>query len=47
MIERVKSLEKIRFANSGTEAVMMAIKLARAFTGRSRIANLRGLPRLL
>jgi glutamate-1-semialdehyde 2,1-aminomutase len=42
MIERVKSLEKIRFANSGTEAVMMAIKLARASTGRSRIAKFEG-----
>jgi len=42
MVERVKSLEKIRFSNSGTEAVMMAIKLARAFTGRSRIAKFEG-----
>lgn len=42
MVERVKSLEKIRFANSGTEAVMMAIKLARAYTGRSRIAKFEG-----
>jgi glutamate-1-semialdehyde 2,1-aminomutase len=42
MIERVKSLEKIRFSNSGTEAVMMAIKLARAYTGRSRIAKFEG-----
>lgn len=42
MIERVKSLEKVRFSNSGTEAVMMAIKLARAFTGRSRIAKFEG-----
>ncbi|MDI6753688.1 MAG: aspartate aminotransferase family protein [Thermodesulfobacteriota bacterium] len=42
MIERVKSLQKIRFSNSGTEAVMMAIKLARAYTGRSRIAKFEG-----
>lgn len=42
VIERVKSLQKIRFSNSGTEAVMMAIKLARAFTGRSRIAKFEG-----
>ncbi len=42
LIERVASLEKIRFANSGTEAVMLAIKLARAFTGRSRIAKFEG-----
>lgn len=42
MVERVPSLDKIRFANSGTEAVMMAIKLARAFTGRSRVAKFEG-----
>ncbi len=42
MVERVHSLDKIRFANSGTEAVMMAIKLAREFTGRSRIAKFEG-----
>ena len=42
MIERVESVEKVRFSNSGTEAVMMAIKLARAYTGRSRIAKFEG-----
>ncbi len=42
MVERVPSVEQIRFANSGTEAVMLAIKLARAFTGRSRIAKFEG-----
>ncbi|MDE2841043.1 MAG: aspartate aminotransferase family protein [Chloroflexota bacterium] len=42
LVERVPSLEKIRFANSGTEAVMLAVKLARAFTGRSRIAKFEG-----
>jgi len=42
MVNRVASLEKIRFSNSGTEAVMMAIKLAREFTGRSKIAKFEG-----
>jgi glutamate-1-semialdehyde 2,1-aminomutase len=42
MVERVSSLEKIRFFNSGTEALMMAIKAARAFTGRDRIAKFEG-----
>jgi glutamate-1-semialdehyde 2,1-aminomutase len=42
MAERVGSVEQIRFANSGTEAVMYALKLARAFTGRSRIAKFEG-----
>lgn len=39
---RVPSLERIRFANSGTEAVMMAIKLAREFTGRAKLAKFEG-----
>jgi glutamate-1-semialdehyde 2,1-aminomutase len=43
MVERVRTIEKIRFANSGTEAVMLAMKLARAFTGRSRIAKFEGI----
>lgn len=42
LVERVPSIDKIRFANSGTEAVMLAVKLARAFTGRSRIAKFEG-----
>lgn len=42
MVERVPSVQRIRFANSGTEAVMLAIKLARAYTGRSRIAKFEG-----
>ena len=39
LVERVPNVKQIRFGNSGTEAVMMAIKAARAFTGRDRIAN--------
>jgi glutamate-1-semialdehyde 2,1-aminomutase len=35
--DRVRAVERIRFTNSGTEAVMMAIRAARAFTGRSGI----------
>ena len=35
--DRVRAVEQIRFTNSGTEAVMMAIRAARAFTGRSGI----------
>jgi glutamate-1-semialdehyde 2,1-aminomutase len=42
LVERVPSIEQIHFRNSGTEAVMMAIKLARAYTGRSRIAKFEG-----
>lgn len=40
--ERLPSAERVRFANSGTEAVMMAIKAARAFTGRAKIAKCEG-----
>jgi glutamate-1-semialdehyde 2,1-aminomutase len=35
-------LERVRFTNSGTEAVMMAVRAARRFTGRRRIAKLEG-----
>src|SRR6476619_7376647 len=36
VIKLVPSIEKVRFVNSGTEAVMSAIRLARAFTRRSK-----------
>ena len=39
---RLKSVEHVRFANSGTEAVMMALKAARAYTGRPKIAKCEG-----
>ncbi|HQP90220.1 MAG TPA: aspartate aminotransferase family protein [Bacteroidales bacterium] len=42
MINRIKSFDKIRFLNSGTEAVMHLTKVARAFTGRSKIAKCEG-----
>ena len=40
--ERVAYVEQIRFCNSGSEAVMLAIKAARAFTGRHKIAKFEG-----
>ncbi|MCU0459467.1 MAG: aspartate aminotransferase family protein [Bacteroidales bacterium] len=40
--ERVRGFEKIRFVNSGTEAVMAMIKASRAFTGRPKIAKAEG-----
>ena len=40
LCERVPSLERVRFCNSGTEANMNAIKAARACTGRDRIAKM-------
>ena len=36
------SFERVRFSNSGSEAVMNAIKAARAYTGRPRIAKCEG-----
>lgn len=39
---RNPSFEKIRFVNSGTEAVMGCLKAARAFTGRPMIAKIEG-----
>lgn len=42
LTNRADSLEKIRFVNSGTEAVMSMIKTARAFTGKHKIAKAEG-----
>jgi glutamate-1-semialdehyde 2,1-aminomutase len=39
---RVPRLEHVRFVNTGSEAVMFAIKAARAFTGRPAIAKIEG-----
>ncbi len=42
LVERNHNFEKIRFVNSGTEAVMSMIKAARAHTGRPKIAKAEG-----
>ncbi|MBC7118614.1 MAG: glutamate-1-semialdehyde 2,1-aminomutase [Methanobacteriaceae archaeon] len=42
VIERVPAAEMIRFVNSGTEATMAAIRLARAFTGKDKIIKFEG-----
>jgi glutamate-1-semialdehyde 2,1-aminomutase len=42
VIECVPSIEMVRFVNSGTEATMSALRLARAFTGRSKIVKFSG-----
>ena len=39
---QIPSMELIRFVTSGTEATMMALRAARAFTGRARIAKFEG-----
>lgn len=38
----VPSIEKVRMVNSGTEATMSAIRLARGFTGRSKLIKFTG-----
>ena len=42
VIESVPSVEMIRFVNSGTEATMSALRLARAYTGRNKIIKFSG-----
>jgi glutamate-1-semialdehyde 2,1-aminomutase len=42
VIKLVPSIERVRFVNSGTEATMSAIRVARAATGRDRIVKFEG-----
>ncbi|MCB9149472.1 MAG: glutamate-1-semialdehyde 2,1-aminomutase [Caldilineaceae bacterium] len=42
VIDTVPSVEMVRFVNSGTEACMSALRLARAYTGRSKIIKFAG-----
>ena len=42
IIEMVPSVEKVRMVNSGTEATMSAIRLARGFTGKRHIIKFAG-----
>ena len=42
LCETIPSLERVRFTGSGTEATMHCIRLARAFTGRSKILKFEG-----
>ena len=42
VVERFPAIDMVRMVNSGTEATMTAIRLARAFTGRDMIVKFRG-----
>jgi glutamate-1-semialdehyde 2,1-aminomutase len=42
IVEMVPSIEKVRMVNSGTEATMSAIRVARGFTGREKIIKFEG-----
>ncbi|MBV9753033.1 MAG: glutamate-1-semialdehyde 2,1-aminomutase [Hyphomicrobiales bacterium] len=43
IIAAVPSLEQVRLCNTGTEAVLYAVRLARAFTGRSKVIRFEGM----
>lgn len=42
LIDRWPAIEQVRFTNSGTEAVMHATRLARAYTGREKLIRMEG-----
>jgi len=42
VVEGVSSVDKVRMVNSGTEATMSALRLARGYTGRSKIVKMEG-----
>jgi glutamate-1-semialdehyde 2,1-aminomutase len=42
LVANIPSVEKIRFTNSGTEGVLFAVRAARTFTGREKIAKFEG-----
>lgn len=42
VMQMMPNIEMVRFVNSGTEATMTALRLARAFTGRSKIVKFEG-----
>ncbi|GJM23777.1 MAG: aspartate aminotransferase family protein [Phycisphaerae bacterium] len=42
LCSRSPSFDMLRFVNSGTEAIMVAIKASRAFTGKSKVAKVEG-----
>ena len=42
LTQQIPSVDRIRFTNSGTEGVALAIQAARAYTGKSKIAKVEG-----
>jgi len=42
VVDAVPSIEKVRMVNSGTEATMSALRLARGYTGKNKIVKLTG-----
>jgi len=42
VVRAVPSIERLRFVNSGTEATMSAVRVARGYTGRSKLIKFEG-----
>lgn len=42
LVDRIPGVEQVRFTNTGSEAVMIAVKAARAYTGKPKIAKMEG-----
>ena len=42
VVEALPSIEKVRFVNSGTEATMSAVRLARGYTGKKVVVKFDG-----
>src|SRR5207247_6737488 len=42
IVSRVSYIDRVRFCNSGSEAVLLAVRAARAFTGKRKIAKFEG-----
>jgi glutamate-1-semialdehyde 2,1-aminomutase len=42
IVSRIEHAEQVRYANSGTEAVMLAVRVARANTGRAKVVVIDG-----
>jgi glutamate-1-semialdehyde 2,1-aminomutase len=40
--QRIPSVEKVRFTNSGSEATLLALQLAKSYTGKNKIAKFEG-----
>jgi glutamate-1-semialdehyde 2,1-aminomutase len=43
LVDRLPGVDQLRFVNSGTEGIMYALKAARGYTGRRKIARVEGL----
>lgn len=43
LTDRVTGFERVRFINTGSEAVGLALKIARAFTGKTKLVKLEGI----